>query len=272
VLILSANTDSISLTRTTAENIACVCSFIDRDQTTGDVGLAGRELHALAAIATTDVVAPPTSGTTRNVTSMSFRNTSLSLSNTITVNLDLNGTLYELYKCELLVGEVLEYIEGIGFVKHLANSTRTVYTSGTTLSSNGDAWKDIAGLTVPVKSGLVYGFVASLIARTNATTTGAQFAVNLGSAPTVLRFGGINSVTPSGTAAVKVSDSQTVRDTAHVACTTGPGATDDWSMLSGYFQPSVDDIFAIRMRCEQVASATMTAQIGCWLTVFKRTG
>lgn len=273
MLIQSLTTDKISLITTTTANTDVVASFVDRDQTTGIVGLAGKQLTAVNTATTTDIVAAPGSSTTRNLKALNIRNKHASTNNTITVQYNANSVLYELHKATLLAGEVLQYIEGLGFFKTFdtTRDSRNFTTLADQLFTDGNNWTTIVGLTCPVKANVAYGFFAFIPHITDATTTGAQFGVKLTSAPTALRVGTIDTVTPSATAATFSSGVAQVVDTAITAQTTGPGATQAPALIAGYFVPSADDVFEMRANCEPGTAGTLTTKAGSLLQVFKQT-
>jgi hypothetical protein len=128
MIILSLTTDKISLITSSTANIDVVAAYIDRNQSTGVVGLADRQLTTISTATTTDIVAVPGATTTRNVKRMTIRNRHATASNDVTVQINANGTLYELHKVTLLAGECLQYIEDFGFVK-LVDTTRLDRTS-----------------------------------------------------------------------------------------------------------------------------------------------
>jgi hypothetical protein len=74
-----------------------------------------RQVAAITTAATTTIVAGPASGFVRNVKTIHIRNKSTTANNDVTVNYNVGGTLYELFKTTLKPGDVLEYVEGIGF-------------------------------------------------------------------------------------------------------------------------------------------------------------
>ncbi len=273
MLIQSLTTDKISLITTTVANTDIVATYVDRNQSTGTVGLADRQVTAVVTATTTDIVAAPGATTTRNIKSLNIRNKHTSTNNTITVQYNANSVLYELHKATLLAGEVLQYIEGLGFFKTFdtTRDSRNFTTLADQLFTDGNNWATITGLSCPVKANVAYGFLAFIPHITDATTTGAQFGVKLTTAPTALRAGTIDTVTASATAAVFSSGVAQVSDTAMTAQTTGTGTTAGPTLIAGYFVPGADDVFEIRANCEPGSAGTMTTKAGALLQVFKQT-
>ena len=120
------------------------------------------------------------------------------------------------------------------------------------------SFADVPGLSVPVRAGARYCFEARVFHKNDANTTGSQFAVNLGTAPTALRLGLLDTV----------SNSATARDTAAAAETAG--STDErMAVMSGYAVPAADDTLTIRMKSEVAVAAGVTVLAGSWLRVWR---
>lgn len=115
MIVLTATTDKLQLVTGAAASLDVSAFFVDRDQSTGAVGAADRQLTAITTATTTDIVAAPASGKTRNVKQLHVRNKHATASCDVTVLFDANATDYEIYKVTLRAGDALEYIEGVGF-------------------------------------------------------------------------------------------------------------------------------------------------------------
>jgi len=274
MLFLTATTDSIAVTTSNgaAYDVDIVSTFIDRVTSTGVIGEAQRELENMASATTVDIVEEPASDTTRKVKSIHIRNTHATSAVDVLVQLDANGTFYELHKATLLAGESLCYLDTIGFFK-LVDTTRLersfVTESSQAITSVTPTFVDITDLTCPMKSGVVYGVLACIQHISSGTTIGCQLGFNIGAAPTASRFGTIDTVTASTTASVHSAGSITARDTAITAQTTGSAAV-SLAIIAGFIQPSADGTFAMRGCVDQ--AGTLTIQAGSWLRVFRPTG
>jgi hypothetical protein len=273
MLVLTLTTDSIEVITSSGADIAVVANYIDRDQTSGDVGLADRKVSKPLTATTTTIVSAPSGSpaTTRNVKSIFMRNLDTTLSNDLTIQLNANSVLYELYKCTLLAGESLQYVDGVGFFKFTdttRNDITRVVSPSDSVHATAATFADITGLTCPMLSGVSYSFLAHLFHISNATTTGAQFGVNIGAAPTTLRVATIDTVTGSTTASVHSAGSVTARDTAITAQTTGSAAV-TLAIISGEITPSADGTFAMRATSEVTVAAGLTVKVGSWLRVWK---
>ena len=119
----------------------------------------------------------------------------------------------------------------------------------------GTAFADVTDLTFSVLANTNYYFRFVVHYTTNATTTGARFAVNGPAAPTALRVGGI---LPTGTGAANFG-SQTAYDTAIFAATTGPGATPVMGLVEGIFRNGPNaGTFALRFAAEVISPGQVT--------------
>ncbi len=283
MIVLSTSTDSLSCVTSAGTggvyDVDTVCSYIDRVTSTGVVGAADRKLTNKASAATTDIVLETgDADKQRNVKSVNIRNAHATAATDILVQIDANGTMYEIHKATLLAGESLCYIENVGWFK-LADTTRlersfilendSTHATAATFADIGGAGAD--ALLCPMKSGVVYGVLACLHHINNATTTGSQFGYNIGAAPTVARFSTIDTVTASATASTHSAGSITARDTAITAQTTGSVAI-TMAIIAGFIQPSADGTFAMRATSENTVASGLIVKAGSWLRVFRQTG
>lgn len=128
-------------------------------------------------------------------------------------------------------------------------------TSDVVNNSTTSVLADVTGLAFPMEASKIYRIVCVAFFQTNATTTGARFALNGPASPTAVRFG---SIQPEGTAQI---DCGTVAayETIISAATTGPGTTPQMAILEGIVQNGTTAGNAqLRFVGENVASATMT--------------
>lgn len=129
MLVLTSTTDKLQLLTSAAGSIDVAAFYIDRDQSTGSVGAANRQLTTISTATTTDIVAAPGATTTRNIKQLHIRNKHATISCDVTVIFDANATDYELHKVTLRPGEALEYVEGVGFYVLAANLSALNLTS-----------------------------------------------------------------------------------------------------------------------------------------------
>lgn len=224
---------------------------------------------AITTATTTDIVAAPAANEIRNVKTLHIRNKHATLSVDVTVVLDQNGTDFELHKTTLRAGDMLEYVEGLGFftVTSTAKLDAKLRVSSDSVHATAATFADVTGLTCPVLSGKHYCFECHLFHVNNASTTGSQFGVN-GPTMTALLIATIDTVTTSVTASAHSAGSATALNTAATAQTTG-STTIRLGILSGWINPSADGTFAIRATSEVTVAAGLTVKAGSWLRIWE---
>jgi hypothetical protein len=272
MLLLVGTTDKIELVTAVAADIDVHASYIDITKTTGAFIDSNKQATAITTATTTDIVsAAGAATTTRNVKTLNIRNKHATLANTVTVQIDISGTNYELFKTTLLAGETLEYIEGVGwFVVESKALNRLLRVSGADYVNATTSFTDITGLTAPVQNGKSYSFIAALTHINNASTTGSRFGIN---GPTLsnVHISGIDTVTNSATASVHSAGGATAVDTAFSVQTTGSAAA-RLAIMQGGFTAGADGTFAIRGQSEVAVAAGLTVRIGSFCHLFEATG
>lgn len=267
MLLLAATTDKLQLTTDSAATVDVVASWMDYNGTTVTPGATPT---AISSATTTDIVAAPAASTTRNVKTLHIRNKHATLAVMVTLVFDRSATDYELHKVGLNAGDALEYVEGIGFftLAAAAKLDAKLVVSADVINST-TSFADITGLTAPVKSGKTYNFLAHLFHISNATTTGAQFGIN---GPTMggMRISEIDVILGSATAATMGANVGDVisLDTAAIVETTG-AATVVMAGLSGWFNPTANGTFAVRLKSEVAVASGLTVKAGSWCRVWE---
>lgn len=273
MLLLLSTTDTIQLVTSAAATVDVVASIQDKTTSTGALASVSQRT-AVTTATTTTIVNAPASGVERNIVELTARNKHATQACDVTVQLDANGTDYEICKFTLAAGDTLEYIEGIGWftiTNAAALDKRLVVTADVINATT--AWADITGLTCRLQAGKAYNFIASLIHQTNATTTGARFGVNTGTAPTSLQLGGLAQITASVTAATfGASAAVTARDTGMVVETTGPGAVNMIAVMYGFIIPAATEDFAVRCQSEVAIASALTIKAGSFCRIWEATG
>ena len=273
MLLLLATTDKISLITSAAGTLDVVASIQDKTTSTGAIASVSQRT-AITTATTTDIVAVPGAGIERNIVELTIRNKHATQATDVTIQLDANGTLYEIGKWDVAAGDTLEYIEGVGYFLVASPSAldkRLVVTSDVVNATTSFA--DITGLTCALLSGKHYNFQCALIHQTNATTTGAQFGVNIGAAPTSLILAGNAQITASVTAAAFGSSAAVAAvDTAMVVETTGPGAVNMIANMVGWIVPSANGTFAVRCKSEVAVASGLTVKAGSWCRIWEAVG
>jgi hypothetical protein len=126
--LINASTDKLQLITDAAATLDVVVSWTDWVSSTPTPGTTPT---AITTAATTDIVATPAASTIRNVKHITARNKNASVTANVTVVFNRGGTQYELFKVSVAPGEVLEFIEGIGFFKITGTSSVALGGVGT---------------------------------------------------------------------------------------------------------------------------------------------
>jgi hypothetical protein len=275
MLLLTSTSDIVRvITSSGGASIQPHASWIDN--ASGTITPGRTNTAAITSATTTTVVGSPSASTQRNVKKLSLVNGHASASETLVVEhfdgttaTDLTGPIV------LRAGEWLEFDQRGRWTHYDSNGTPydpapkldvCLYKTADQAFATAASFADITDLTVALKSGKKYAFEAVLFHISNATTTGAQFAVNIGAAPTSLIVGNIDTVTNSVTASAHSSGVQTARDTALTAQTTG-SAANAIGFLAGFIIPSADGTFALRATSEVTVAAGLTVKAGSWLRI-----
>lgn len=185
MIYLTAATDTLKLTRSSAAAVDVQANYIDAATATLAISGSGRELNAFNTAATGTFLSAPGSSTTRTLKQMTARNKDASLACNITIIFDANGTQYEIHKVTLNPGETLEYIEGVGFFTLLASTARSglknVSTADQSIGASATAYLtgSAIALPYPVVAGMVLRWTVQL-AKTGAATATETVAVRFG--------------------------------------------------------------------------------------------
>lgn len=273
MLVLTvAGTDKLQLTRSSTADVDVHVSWVDIPAA-GGTGVVGRTNTAFNTAATGDILATPAASTNRIVKHINIRNKHATTTVDVTVLFDQNGTGFELHKATLLVGEVLEYQEGVGWfvVQTVRKDVFYRMVSGADYVNATTSFSDITGLTAPVKANINYNFTAHLYHIENASTTGARFGIN-GPALTSARIhelGGFAGAVGAGTMQANVGD-VTALDTAAIAATSSAGTPQVIvAILSGWAIFSAAGTFAVRGQSEVAVAAGLTVKVGSWLKLWE---
>lgn len=186
-IYLAATTDKLQITTSSAATLDVQINYIEAVSATGAVSSIGRQNTALSSATTTDVLSAPGSSNTRTLKQMTVRNKDASLSCDVTLIFNQNGTSFEIYKATLATGDVLEYIEGVGFFilySPVLAPTANCNTSDVTANA-ADTILTGASLTVDkiIQAGTVFR-VRGAMTKTAAGTATPIFNVRYGTAGT----------------------------------------------------------------------------------------
>lgn len=275
MLLLTSTSDVVRVTTGSAADLRAHASWMDN--AAGVITPGRTNTASIASATTTTVVGSPGASTQRNVKHLSVRNVHATVSTTVLIE-HYDGTTAEaLWNGTLLAGEsvVLDdrgiwTLYGVdGAAKPSSAKLDAKVSVVNDVVNATTSFADVTGLTVALKSGKRYAFEAHLIHQTNTSTTGAQFGVNIGAAPTSLIVATIDTVTASVTGSAHSAGVVTAVDTAATAQTTGSGAVNVLGILSGFIQPSADGTFAIRCKSEVAVASGLTVKAGSWLRIWE---
>jgi hypothetical protein len=193
MLLQLSTTDKIQMVTGSAGSVDYFASYIDGPSTiSGDA-----TYDNITTAATTDIVPAPASGVLRNTKTINIRNKHASNSNTITVQWTDGTKTVELFKATLSAGEVMTYVEGIGWVvyasdgSYKAQSGRVLFKcltaddTGGANSTSAQPWFPTTG-GVTVQGATTYFFEGWLVTTRTAGTA---------SHTTSLLFGGTATLT-----------------------------------------------------------------------------
>jgi len=219
MILLRNTTDKLQLTTTTTANVDVMISYVDRDQSTGDLS-DGRQLATISSATTTDVLAAPSAGDTRKAKIITIRNRHASNPNVVTLIYDANGTDYQLHSENLAAGDELTFIEGVGF--NTLRATTAVSAPGSLLVASVSVQLDNVSTTLAKVTALdtalgagVYHYKYLVRHQAPVATTGIRLAVNYTGSTTshVWQWGFVDL---SATAATAVADQDAVLATGSV--------------------------------------------------------
>lgn len=276
-MLLLTNTgtaDKLQLTSSSTSALDVHVSYMDASNAVPPVvqgDTMGRQNTAISSATTTDICAGPASSEIRNVKTIHVCNKGAA-ANTVSILYDLAGTDYTLWSSTLAAGDMLGYIEGIGFFQTTVGKLDVKLRVVSDVTNATTSFADITGLTYPVESGKHYGFEAFLFHQENASTTGARFGIN-GPSMTAMRVGGASIFAGSLTAATwnaATADVSAV-DTSILGVTTSSAATPQvvTAFMAGWINPSAAGTFAVRSQSEVAVAAGVTIKAGSWCRLWE---
>jgi len=286
VILLTNTTDKISLITDFTCNVKTSIVYIDRDQTSGNVGLAERQLTSITTAGTTDILAAPPATTTRKVKEFRIENANTAYPMDVTLQYNANGILYELISSRLMPSDALTYMEDAGLKlvtkQKFFDETRVLYPANTVSGevicngNNNAGQAHMPGFTIRgLKANTTYHFMFAGV-TISAATIGARF--NIGRDQNffgVISGGGFATVTNSNTAAVIVGTAQDYpNQSALISIGTGTVDPGGLHFYSGTFTTSV---FGERDHVEvylfsETSNQQVKLQSGAWYRVWEAAG
>jgi len=289
VLLLTLTTDKIQLVTSVAGDIDITASFTDRDQSTGVVGLSNKEQHTITTAATTDVVAVPGATTTRHVENLFICNASATITQTVTILFNANGTLYELNQAILYPGDALKYGPETGFKYLPVNGIPKASFWNSVMNDTADAEETrigtgsstelhkVPGLGVlGLQPGVRYSFFGIVPNRPSQTSCGGCLGgvvIPRGGTITDFIMDELHVFTPNVAAAALTEGSVTTQNARTIAHVNSDAAF-TLSIITGTFLHSGSYGFSIQAGRESVASTNtfIGLQIGAFVHVWEAVG
>jgi len=282
MLVLTQTTDNLQIVlggNVTTNQLQCFASYRDVTVTTYTPGRNGVNTNN-----TTDVnlVAAPGSSTQRVVDFLSVFNAD-TVSSTVTIKLDANGTESIIWKGILQTGEKLQYTDDRGFsvldtngltktasftnvAVPAVNSLNVVVMTDDVVNNNASAntIADVTGLSFAVTSGQTYWFEFVIPYTSAATTTGSRWSINGPAAPTLLNYRSEYTLAATTTTINSATAYDTPSGASASSLTTGNVAT-----IWGIIKPSQDGTVIARFASE-ISGSAITAKAGAtvrWMRI-----
>ncbi len=278
-MLFTLTTDKLSLITSEACDVDVVVDYTERNQTTGDVGVAARQLTNITTGTTTDILGAPGSTTDRKVRELTIRNAHATTSVDVTVQFNANGTLYELHADRLYPTEALQWSPGTGFHK-LARDKRVSFV-GITLNNTSSNSVTLASpisyfqaryLQGDQATRLTYGVFAYFPFSTAISTTGICPALlSNHSGTSRCTYLGVSTVSVTASAQCCVSAGM---DGTIITTGTSGGATNNLGFMAGGMVQSADpDVLQTLdlLITTEVGGSSVTLGIGAWLELFEPT-
>ena len=287
MILLTNTTDKLSLVTDFTGNVKVSTIFIDRNQSSGNVGLAERQLTTITTAATTDIVAAPGATTTRKVKELRVHNANTTSPMDVTIQYNANGLLYEYISSRLMPGDALTYAENTGFKlvtkQKFFDEIRVMWPSSTISGevicngNNNAGQAHMPGFSIKgLKPFTTYHFLFSGI-TISAATIGAR--VNIGrdqqSAGSVVG-GGFVAITNNNVTATIVGTAADYVSGAGTLVSVGTGTLDPGGIhfYAGTFTTSE---FGERDHVEvylfsETSNQQVRMQQGAWYRVWEATG
>lgn len=282
MIVLSSTTDKIQVVLGASHTANPVRLFASYRDITSTTYLPSRNVLNSNGTTAVDIVGSPSASTQRVVDFISAHNAD-TITHTITIRFNDNGTTYELFKALVGAGEKVEYHEGRGFrvlnsvgaekqiTTGVANTAQTgmsvnVLASDVT-NNNGTAntIADVTGLSFPVVTGNTYYFKFTILYTAAATATGSRWAVN---GPAFSLLGGFIRLGLSTAGTVGTDGVTDIPFTAYDSPTscnaTSSSTSGNLATIEGVIKPTADGNVIARFASE-VASSAIVAKAGSFV-------
>lgn len=270
MLILDATTTKIQASMAgavTTTNPDYFASYVDVTTTTFTSAQSNGALNGVTQV---DMIAAPSASTQRQVKYISIFNRD-SVSQTITVVVDVSGTDRTIYRGALLSNEMLQYVDGEGWSTIDANGNRKFVSTNITAAQSISFYEPAAVLTASAfQQGSLYlqhvsipanfnpdvGMIALILAASS--SAGGTISINMGA----YSYNG-NSISLASSTMRTIG----FNSTAAASSATRVTGTKFWSIPTGTWNMTPGDyIIGIAM------SATTSATSGTFSFYFNRSG
>jgi hypothetical protein len=188
MIYLTNTTDKLQIvTGGVAATVDVQCNYVEAVTSGLTTPTSGRQNTAITTLTTTDVLGAPGSNNTRTLKQMTVRNKDGANTVDVTVQYNANATICEIHKVTLASGNMLIYIEGLGFfvlqnlsqnrlISFVENDSQRIFNS---LCSEGGTFLTISGTAYYVYQGRAVQDITPKFVEWHATGTvaaGAQTA------------------------------------------------------------------------------------------------
>lgn len=277
MIALSATTDNVQVVlggSITTSQLDCFSTW--RDITTTSY-TPGRTVVATNNTTDVNIVPAPASSTQRVVDYLSVYNKD-TVTQTVTIKYDANGTDYTLWKGALQTGERVCYVDGTGFrtfsqngapvsqaiqtyASYTSNSLSSVVLAGDVVNNNAVAntIADVTGLSFAVVAGNTYWFRFVIPYTSAATGTGSRWSISGPSSPTLLNYTSRYTVTAT-TETFNYATAYDIPAAANASSLTAGNV----AIIEGHIKPSGNGTVIARFASE-VANSAIVAKAGAVL-------
>jgi hypothetical protein len=276
MITLSNTTDRIELALDAASTL--VKAVITWKDVSASAISPNRTIAASNGATQVDISGSPAASVQRVIDNISVFNEEVSLSRTVTIRYNANGTTFILFRATLAAGEKIEYTDGGGWrvfattgaIKNSINQGANAPLGGTLSAvvlasdvTNNNAtlntMQDVTGLSVALLANKTYYFKFLIWYTAAATTTGSRWGVTA-SAGTAANLSmvseySLTTTTTTRNALIQAFDSPAASNAT--SATTG----NNMAILEGYFRPTADCTFIARFASE-IANSAIVAKAG----------
>jgi hypothetical protein len=202
MLLLVNTTDSLQLVTSAAVNVDVHASFVDL---ASGVTTPDRKNTAITTATTTTIVSAPGSSVYRNIQTLTIRNKGAA-NQDVTVVYNANSTLFELHKATLLPGQVLIWLDGVGFVILPASTSNRNFSTSSQTGFSSNTYLSGSYIKFPIPPGVGVLYEARFdITKTNVGTAAPIIYVRVGTTGTISDTARHTFTFGAGTAAADVA-------------------------------------------------------------------